>query len=207
MLSQKPLQQLLLRAKQNSNGPTNHVNYQANMIYTLGDRSPAFEGDDYFVADNATIIGSVRLKPQASVWFNTVLRGDNDWIEIGERSNVQDGSVLHTDPGFQLVVGADVTIGHKVMLHGCSIGNNSLVGIGSIMLNGSSIGDNCIVGANSLLTENKLFPAGSLIMGSPARVVRDLNADEILQITHIALAYVENARRFRLTLKEYSSTD
>lgn len=177
------------------------------MIYSLGDRSPAFEGDDHFVADNATIIGSVRLKPQSSVWFDTVLRGDNDWIEIGERSNVQDGSVLHTDPGFQLVVGADVTIGHRVMLHGCSIGNNCLVGIGSTMLNGSSIGDNCIVGANSLITENKSFPAGSLIMGSPARVVRELSADEIMQITQAALAYVENSKRFRLTLREYNPAE
>lgn len=169
------------------------------MIYALGDQQPVFEGD-HFVAHNATIVGKVRLKSDASVWFNSVLRGDTDWIEIGERSNVQDGSVLHTDAGIRLVVGDDVTIGHKVMLHGCTIGNNSLIGIGSTLLNGSSIGSNCIVGACSLVTENKSFPEGTLIMGSPARVIRDLDAEEIASIGRSAQSYVENGRRFRATL-------
>jgi carbonic anhydrase/acetyltransferase-like protein (isoleucine patch superfamily) len=177
------------------------------MIYALGDRSPVFEGDDHFVADNATIIGHVRLKSQSSVWFNAVLRGDNDWIEIGARSNVQDGSVLHTDPGIKLTVGDDVTIGHKVMLHGCTIGNNSLIGIGSTLLNGVSVGDNCIVGAHSLLTENKSFPAGSLIMGTPARVIRELTTEEISLVTRSAASYVENSKRFRLSLSVHSATD
>ena len=175
------------------------------MIYDLGDRQPVFEGD-HFIADNATIVGNVLLKADASVWFNSVLRGDTDWIEIGKRSNVQDGSVLHTDAGIRLDVGDDVTIGHKVMLHGCSIGNNSLIGIGSTLLNGASIGGNCIVGACSLVTENKTFPEGTLIMGSPARVVRDLNAEEIASIGRSANFYVENGRQFRATLTRSETT-
>ena len=171
------------------------------MIYTLGDREPEFEGSGHFVADNAAIIGSVRLKDQASVWFNCVLRGDNDWLIVGERSNILDGSVLHTDDGFELVVGDGVTVGHKVMLHGCTIGNNALIGIGSTILNGANIGANSIVGANSLVTENKSFPDGSLIMGSPARFVRELNDEEIELIRWSAQVYVENAERFREQLK------
>ena len=172
------------------------------MIFSLGDRQPCFEGDGHFVADNATIIGSVRLKAGASVWFNCVLRGDNDWIEIGERSNIQDGSVLHTDAGIPLVVGNGVTVGHKVMLHGCSIGDNSLIGIGSTLLNGARIGPNCIVGANTLVTENKEFDEGSLILGTPARVVRRLDEDERRMLRRSAEAYVANARRFRDELIE-----
>ena len=152
------------------------------MIYSLGERSPELQGDGHFIADNATIIGSVRLKDKASVWFNCVLRGDNDWLEIGERSNIQDGSVLHADPGVPLTIGNDVTVGHKVMLHGCSIGNN------------------CLVGAHALITENKEFPDGSLILGSPAKVVRQLNDEEIAQIRWSAKIYVENAARFRSDL-------
>ena len=177
------------------------------MMHALGDREPVLEGSNHFIADNASIIGSVRLNDSSSVWFNCVLRGDNDWIEVGERSNIQDGSVLHTDPGFRLVIGDDVTIGHKVMLHGCSIGNNSLIGIGSTLMNGSSIGGNCIVGAHSLVTENKSFPEGTLIMGSPAQVVRDLNAVEVGLIEQAAKAYVENGRRFRATLTPFDVAD
>ena len=166
------------------------------MIYDLGDRTPVFEGDGHFIADNATIIGSVRLGANASVWFNCVLRGDNDWLVVGERSNIQDGSVLHTDPGLELVVGSGVTVGHKVMLHGCTIGDNSLVGIGSTVLNGAKIGNNCIVGAHALVTEDKTFADGSLILGAPARVVRELDAGEIEMIRKSADIYVENAARF-----------
>lgn len=166
------------------------------MIGSLGDREPVFEGGGHFIAQNATIIGSVRLKDQSSVWFNSVLRGDNDWLEVGERSNIQDGCVLHTDPGIPLKIGAGVTVGHKVMLHGCTIGSNSLIGIGSALLNGVKIGQNCIVGAHALVTENKNFPDGSLILGSPARVVRELNSDEIAKIGASADVYVANARRF-----------
>jgi carbonic anhydrase/acetyltransferase-like protein (isoleucine patch superfamily) len=167
------------------------------MMYALGDRSPLLVGGDHFVADNATIIGSVRLHDKASVWFNCVLRGDNDWLTVGERSNIQDGCVLHTDEGIELVVGDGVTVGHKVMLHGCHIGNNSLIGIGSTVLNSAVIGDNCVVGANSLVTENKKFPDGTLIVGSPAKVVRDLSAEEIGYITMSADHYVANAARYR----------
>lgn len=167
------------------------------MIQALGDRAPVFEGGDHFIAHNATIIGSVRLKNESSVWFNCVLRGDNDWLEIGERSNIQDGCVLHTDPGIRLIVGDGVTVGHKVMLHGCEIGDNSLIGIGSTLLNGAKIGSNSIVGAHSLVTENKEFPAGSLILGSPARLARQLNEEELEQIAGSARIYVENAARYR----------
>ena len=166
------------------------------MIKPLGDRAPVLEGSGHFIADNATVIGSVRLKDQSSIWFNCVLRGDNDWLEVGERSNVQDGCILHTDPGIPLIIGNGVTVGHRVMLHGCQIGNNSLIGIGSTLLNGSVIGKNCIVGAHSLITEGKEFPDGSLILGSPARVARELSDEEIAQIGLSADIYVENAKRF-----------
>ena len=164
-------------------------------MHALGDRQPVLEGNNHYIADNSSIIGSVRLKDASSVWFNCVLRGDNDWIEIGERSNIQDGSVLHTDPGLKLTVGNNVTIGHKVTLHGCTIGNNSLIGIGSTILNGARVGNNCIVGAHSLITENKEFPDGSLILGAPARVARQLTPEEIAAIGQSADIYVENALR------------
>ena len=170
------------------------------MIYSLGDRAPEFEGAGHFVADNATIIGSVRLKDRASVWFNCVLRGDNDWLVIGERSNIQDGCVLHTDEGIELNIGDDVTVGHKVMLHGCTIGNNSLIGIGSTILNGAKIGNNCVVGAHALVTENKAFPDRSLILGAPAKVVRELNEEEIAHVRWSADVYVKNAERFNSDL-------
>ena len=165
-------------------------------MQALGERTPVLEGNGHFIAENATVIGSVRLKSQASVWFNTVLRGDNDWLEVGERSNVQDGCILHTDPGIPLVVGDGVTVGHRVMLHGCRVGDNSLIGIGSTLLNASAIGKNCIVGAHALITEGKEFPEGSLILGSPARVVRELSDEEIERISWSADIYVKNAQRF-----------
>ncbi len=171
------------------------------MIFELGERRPVLEGSGHFIAENATVIGSVRLNSEASVWFNCVLRGDNDWIEIGERSNVQDGSVLHTDPGLKLSVGRNVTIGHKVMLHGCTIGDDSLIGIGSTVLNGATVGANCIVGAHTLITENKSFPDGTLILGAPARVVRELNDDEKAMISRSADVYVANAKRFNDELR------
>ena len=169
-------------------------------MHALGDRRPVLEGEHHFIADNATVIGSVRLKDSSSVWFNCVLRGDNDWIEIGERSNIQDGCVLHTDPGLKLSIGNNVTVGHKAMLHGCSIGDNSLIGIGSTVLNRARIGSNCIVGAHALVTENKEFPDGSLILGVPARVARKLTDKEIAGIREAADIYVANARRFRTEL-------
>ncbi|MDJ0917477.1 MAG: gamma carbonic anhydrase family protein [Woeseiaceae bacterium] len=167
------------------------------MISDLGDRRPVLEGDTHFVADSADVIGDVCLKDESSVWFQAVLRGDNDRITIGERSNVQDGAILHVDPGFPLTVGDGVTIGHKVMLHGCTIGDNSLIGINSVILNGARIGKNCVVGAQSLVTENKEFPDNSLILGSPATVARVLSDDEVAMIGKSAAAYVRNAERYR----------
>ncbi|MGI9220110.1 MAG: gamma carbonic anhydrase family protein [Woeseiaceae bacterium] len=172
------------------------------MKYSLGDRSPVLEGEDHYIADSAQVIGNVVLKTHSSIWFNAVIRGDNERIEIGPKSNVQDGSVLHTDPGYPLTIGELVTVGHKVMLHGCTIGNNSLIGIGSTILNGAVIAENCIVGANALITENKTFPAGSLIIGAPARVARQLSSEEIASIADSAEHYVDNAARFRDTLEQ-----
>ncbi|NIL95352.1 MAG: gamma carbonic anhydrase family protein [Woeseiaceae bacterium] len=166
------------------------------MICTLGGRTPELVGDQHFVAPNATVIGNVRLLPGASVWFNTVVRGDNELIEIGEGSNVQDGCVLHTDPGYPMTIGNDVTVGHRVMLHGCTIGENSLIGMGSTILNGAHIGRNCLVGANSLITAGKSFADGSLIMGSPARVARKLTDEEIAANRESARHYVDNAARY-----------
>ena len=160
------------------------------------------EGDGHFIAGNATIAGTVRLKANASVWFNAVLRGDNEWIVVGENSNIQDAAVLHADPGIPLHIGDFVTVGHQVMLHGCTIGDNSMIGIGSIVLNHAKVGSNSIVGANSLITEGKEYPDGVLIMGSPAKVIRELSADEILHNTWSAEHYVENAHNFLAHLKK-----
>ena len=171
------------------------------MIFELGDRRPVLEGSGHFVAENAAVIGHVRLRAESSVWFGSVLRGDNEWIDVGERSNVQDGCVLHTDIGFPLTIGSGVTIGHKVMLHGCTIGSDSLIGIGSVILNGAVIPGNCIVGAKALVTEGKTFPEGSLILGAPARVVRDLTGAEIETIGQSADHYVDNAARYSLKLR------
>ena len=176
------------------------------MIFSLADQTPQFEGKHHFIAAGVCIIGNVRLKSESSIWFNCVLRGDNDWIEVGDRSNIQDSSVLHTDPGYPLTIGRGVTVGHKVMLHGCTIDANSLVGIGSIILNGAVIGSNCIVGANSLVTENKAFPDGSLILGSPARAVRGLSDEEIASIATSADHYVAHARRYRRDLLGHGSS-
>ncbi len=166
------------------------------MILALGERAPVLEGREHFVAQSAMVIGSVRLGHQSSVWFNCVLRGDNDWLEIGERSNIQDGCILHADPGIPLIIGDGVTVGHSAMLHGCTIGDDSLIGVGSTLLNNATIGRNCIVGANALVTENKKFPDGSLILGSPAKRVRELSDEEIADIGRSADLYVRNARRY-----------
>ncbi len=170
------------------------------MIHTLENRTPLFKGDN-FVAPNATLIGRVTLEAQASVWFNCVLRGDCDEIIVGEGTNVQDGSVLHTDVGFQLRVGANCTIGHMVMLHGCEIGEGSLVGIKAVILNGSKIGRNSLVGAGTLIPERKTYPDGVLIMGTPGKVVRELSAQEIQNLQLNAQFYRENAKRYLTSLK------
>ncbi|MEM9172064.1 MAG: gamma carbonic anhydrase family protein [Pseudomonadota bacterium] len=170
------------------------------MIYALGEDQPILEGDGHWVADNATVLGKVTLKDRASVWFGAVLRGDMERITIGERTNVQDLSVLHTDAGFALDVGADVTIGHQVMLHGCQIGDGALIGIGSTILNGAVIGAGSLVGAHALITEGKHFPPHSLIMGTPAKVVRELEPAEVERLKASALHYAHNAARFDATL-------
>ena len=166
------------------------------LIYQLGEHKVQMEGD-YWVADTAAVMGNVLLKHGASVWFNAVLRGDNELITVGEGSNVQDGAVLHTDPGFPLDIGAHVTIGHKVMLHGCTIGEGSLVGINAVILNGAKIGKNCLIGANSLITEGKEIPDNSMVMGSPGKVVRTLTDEQAKAFQAGAHHYVENAKRFR----------
>lgn len=167
------------------------------MIFSLDERRPEISDDAAFIADSATIIGSVEIAAEASVWFGAVLRGDNDWIRVGRGSNVQDGSILHTDAGIELRVGDNVTVGHRVMLHGCEIGDNALVGIGSIVLNHAKVGANTVVGANSLITEGKVFPDGVLLVGAPATVKRELSDDEIARLRHSAIAYQRNGRRYR----------
>lgn len=174
------------------------------MIYQLGERRVRAEGE-YYVADSAMVIGAVLLKANASVWFNAVVRGDNELITIGENSNVQDGSVLHSDPGSPLVIGSYVTIGHKVMLHGCTIGDNTLIGINAVVLNGAKIGRNCLIGANALITEGKEIPDNSMVMGAPGKVVRELTLQQIEGLRMSALHYVENARRFKRDLRAQPS--
>lgn len=171
------------------------------MIYSLGERRAMFRGD-YYVAPSASIIGSVVLGHNASVWFNCVVRGDNDVITIGDNSNVQDASVLHIDEGVPLTLGTNVSIGHKVMLHGCTVGDNSLIGINAVVLNNASIGRNCLVGACALITEGKEIPDGSLVLGSPGRVVRSLSDAEIRGIAEIAEHYVQKSAQYRTALRE-----
>jgi carbonic anhydrase/acetyltransferase-like protein (isoleucine patch superfamily) len=170
------------------------------MIYQLDERKPTFRGD-YYVAQNAAVIGSVVLEPNASVWWGVTIRADNDVITLGENVNVQDNSVLHTDGGVPMVLERNVSIGHLVMLHGCHIGENSLIGIGAIVLNGAKIGKNCLVGAGSLVTEGKVIPDGSLVLGSPGKVVRQLTPEQIALNTWIAQHYVEQSARYRKGLK------
>ncbi|MEQ1653413.1 MAG: gamma carbonic anhydrase family protein [Hyphomicrobium sp.] len=158
----------------------------------------------FWVAPNAVLLGKVRLEDDASVWFGAVLRGDNEWITVGERSNVQDGSVLHTDPGFPLTIGADCTIGHMVMLHGCTIGRGSLIGIGSIILNGAKIGEECLIGANTLIAEGKEIPPRSMVLGSPGKIVRTLSDDDVKRFGGAAGRYVANWQRYAAGLKPQS---
>lgn len=169
--------------------------------YSLPGKTPQLAASSW-VAPNATIIGDVRLGDGASVWWNAVLRGDNDPITIGDNSNVQDGSVLHTDEGVPLTLGRNVTVGHLVMLHGCTVGDNSLIGIGAVVLNRAVIGRNSIVGANTLIPEGKVYPDGVLILGSPGKVVRQLDDAEIARLAHSADHYVDNAQRYAQGLTE-----
>ena len=169
------------------------------MIYQLGDRKPTFKGD-YYVAPNAAVIGAVVMEANSSVWWNVTIRGDNDVITLGENVNVQDGSVIHTDSGVPVTLARNVSIGHLVMLHGCTIGENSLIGIGAIVLNKAVIGRNCLVGAGAMVTEGKVIPDGSLVLGVN-KVARMLTPEEIAMNTWIAEHYVERAARYRQGLK------
>ncbi|MCT8972911.1 gamma carbonic anhydrase family protein [Microbaculum marinisediminis] len=172
-------------------------------VYSLDGVSPDLPQDGrYWIAPDASVMGKVRLKVDASVWFGAVLRGDNEWIEIGERSNVQDGCVFHTDMGFPLTIADDCTIGHKAILHGCTIGPCSLVGMGATVLNGVTVGENCLIGANALVPEGREIPNGSLVLGSPAKVVRMLTEAEIAGLKVSAQHYADNARRYAAGLKE-----
>ena len=171
-------------------------------IYALDGQAPDLPEDGAcFVADSAVLIGRVRLKPEASIWFNAVLRGDNEWIEIGEGANVQEGSLLHTDPGFPISLGAGCTVGHHAIVHGCMVGPNSLIGMGATVLNGARIGANCLVGANALVTEGKAFPDNSLIVGAPARTVRTLDAEGFERVRRTAQGYVQKWRRYAAGLR------
>ena len=169
-------------------------------IYSLSGEPPQIDASAY-VADAAVVIGRVTLRAGSSVWSQAVLRGDNEPIDIGEGSNVQEGAVLHTDTGFALTVGAGVTIGHQAMLHGCTIGEGSLIGIQAVVMNGAVIGRNCLVGAGAIVTEGKSFPDGSLILGTPAKVVRPLVDSEIARLAHGSRDYVERAARYRTELR------
>ena len=172
-------------------------------IYSLEGVSPDLpENLEYWVAPDAVLIGKIRLQRNASIWFNAVLRGDNELIDIGENSNVQDGSICHTDMGFPLKIGRDVTIGHRVMLHGCEIGDNSLIGIGATVLNGARVGRNCIIGAHALITEGKEIPDNSLAVGAPAKVIRSIDDDTAALLKASADHYVENAQRYKSGLQE-----
>lgn len=175
------------------------------MIYELGERRPSIHSS-CFVADSAQVIGSVILEEDASVWFNVVIRGDNDPITIGKGSNVQDLSVIHTDMGIPVRVGSNVTIGHRVMLHGCEVGDYSLIGIGAILLNRVKIGRECLIGAGTLITEGKEIPDRSLVIGAPGRVVRKLSDNDVAMLHFSAEHYVQNARHFQAALKPRTST-
>ncbi len=171
-------------------------------IYQLDGEAPDLPADGrYWVADTAAVIGRVRLLTDASVWFGSVLRGDNEWIELGERSQIQDNATLHTDPGFPLTIGADCVIGHNVILHGCTVASNSLIGMGAIVLNGARIGKHCLVGAGALVTEGKEFPDHSLIVGAPARVVRSLDDKAAREIARAADVYVKRWQRYAKGVK------
>ncbi|RJG06466.1 gamma carbonic anhydrase family protein [Noviherbaspirillum cavernae] len=169
-------------------------------IYQLGEHVPDIDSSAY-IADSANVIGKAKIEANASVWFDVTIRGDNELITVGENSNLQEGCVLHTDPGFPLTVGRNVSVGHQAMLHGCTIGEGSLIGIQAVILNGARIGKNCLVGAGALVTEGKEFPDNSLIIGTPAKVVRMLNEEDIVRMQRNASNYVARGRLFKEQLK------
>ena len=169
------------------------------MIIDLGNKILQTDGDDFYIAPNATVIGDVQLSKDASIWFNATLRADNEPILIGEGSNVQDGAIIHTDPGFRTAIGKYVTVGHMVMLHGCEIGDGSLIGIGSVVLNGAKIGKNCIIGAKALITEGMEIPDGSMVLGMPGKIKKTLSEDEQQLVSLGAHHYIENYKKYKET--------
>lgn len=171
-------------------------------IFALDGISADLPGEGlYWIAPDAAVIGKVKLERQASIWFGAVLRGDNEWIVVGENSNVQDGAVLHTDMGAPLMIGRNCTIGHRAILHGCTIGDNSLIGMGATVLNHARIGRNCLIGANALVTEGKMIPDNSLVMGAPAKMVRELTPEVIANLPKAAESYVRNWQRYAKGLR------
>jgi len=171
-------------------------------IFSLNERRVEFRGTHHYVAYDATLAGSIILENEVNIWFGVVIRADNDQVHIGEATNIQDGSVLHCDPGFPLTLGRNVTVGHKAMLHGCSVGDGALIGINSVILNGARIGAGSLVGANSLVPEGKEIPPGVLAVGSPAKVVRELRPEQIAGLLKVAEGYVARSRFFKEQLKE-----
>ena len=174
-------------------------------VYSLGDRTPVFKSANCFIAPNASVIGSVTVGDQVSVWFGAVVRADNEVIELGDNVNVQDGAVLHADPGFPLKLARDVSVGHLAMLHGSTIGENTLVGINAVILNGCVIGKNCIIGANALLPEGKIIPDKSLVVGSPGKVVRQLSDEDAANLRKIASSYATRSAAYRRDLQPLTS--
>ena len=172
------------------------------MKYSLGDKRVTLVGEGHFIAPNAVVIGDVILHENASVWFSCVLRGDADRIEVGAGSNIQDGTVMHADPGFPLTVGKNVTVGHNAMLHGCTVGDGSLVGINAVVLNGAKVGKGCLIGANALVTEGMEIPDGSLVLGSPAKIKSQLSQEQQLGLIYSADHYIRNGQLYSANLKE-----
>lgn len=171
-------------------------------VYSLGDRQAVFRSSNYFIAPTASVVGSVTFGENVSVWFSAVIRADNEIIELGDNVNVQDGAVLHADPGFPLHLARDVTVGHLAMLHGSTIGENTLVGINAVILNGCTIGKNCIIGANAFLPEGKVIPDNSMVLGSPGKIVRQISAEEATNLRRIASGYVARSARYGREMQE-----
>ena len=176
-------------------------------VYSLGARTPVFKSAKHFIAPTASVIGSVTIGDNVSIWFSAVVRSDNEVIELGDNVNVQDGAVLHADPGFPLKLAKDVSVGHLAMVHGATVGENTLIGINAVVLNGCVIGKNCIIGANALLPEGKVIPDNSLVVGSPGKVVRQLSDDDAANLRRIASSYVERSAGYRRDMKMLSGAD
>jgi carbonic anhydrase/acetyltransferase-like protein (isoleucine patch superfamily) len=176
-------------------------------LYSLEHRSVELRGEHHFIAHNATLAGAIVLEVNVSVWFNVVIRADDDSVHIGEASNIQDGSILHVDPGYPMILGRQVSIGHKAMLHGCSVGDGALIGINSVVMNGAKIGPGSLIGANTLVPEGKEIPEGVLVIGSPGKIVRDLTPEERENLLRMARGYVERSRLFKTHLREQPMPD